>query len=170
MNSPGPLESRFYPIAEDMPAQRVTWRVQRIGWIGFALTCAAAMLGLFGDGFLARSQITDPTGRLRIDYDRIERREASSLLRIRADKLPPGGEALVRYGRGFVDTRSLRATDPAPLRAAGDAAGLVHAYAVPPSGSIEISVEYRPREPGATTARIGLDGGPELTIDQFVLP
>jgi hypothetical protein len=170
MTRPGPFESRTYPIAEDMPAQLVTWRVQRVGWIGFALVCLAALLGAFGDGFLARAEVVDPTGRLRIEYDRIDRRDAPSILRISAGNLPPGGEAIVRYGRGFVDKRSLRAVDPAPLRAAGDAAGLVHTYAVPPSGSIEVLVEYRPRELGASTARIGLAGGPELTIAQFVLP
>jgi hypothetical protein len=170
MTRPGPFESRTYPIAEDMQAQRVTWHVQRIGWIGFAVVCLAALLGAFGDGPLARSQAADPTGRLRIHYDRIERREAPSILRIRAENLPPGGEAVVRYGRGFVDGRSFRAFDPAPLRAAGDAGGLVHAYAVPPSGSIEVLVEYRPRELGTSSARIGLVGGPELGIDQLVLP
>lgn len=170
MPSSGPFESRTYPIAEDMAVQQTTWRVQRIAWAGLALVCIASALGAFGDGMLARATAADPTGRLRIDYGRIERRDAVGLMRIRLEGLPAGGEAVVRYDRAFVDRHSLRDVTPAPLRTSGDATALLHAYAVPASGELEVLIEYRPRASGTSRARVGLVGGPDVVLDQLVLP
>jgi hypothetical protein len=165
-----PWASRTYPIEEDMPTQRATWRVERIAWVGFALVGVGALLGIFGDGVLARTVAEDPTGRLQVEYERIERQQSPSTLRIRASGLASGSEAAIRYGRDLADFRSFEAVEPHPARAFSDGSGLVHVYAVPESGSLVIQVDYNPLRPGISTGTIAIGSGPALTLRQFVLP
>jgi hypothetical protein len=169
-NPLGPFESRCYPIEEDMAAQLVTWRVERVAWGCFGLIVGAALLGAFGDGLLSRTTAGDVRGKLHIEYARIERQQAASTFRIRASGLAPGGEASIQYGRALAEGRSFRTVEPRPSRTSGDAAGLLHVYTVPDSGLLEVQVEYQPLRPGLTAGTIGLGGGPALTLHQVVLP
>lgn len=55
MNREEELDSRRYPIAEDMALQCRIWRFERIGWWGLGLVVLLALLGLFSRGPLSRA-------------------------------------------------------------------------------------------------------------------
>lgn len=50
LNREEELDSRRYPIAEDMALQCRIWRFERIGWWGLGLVVLLALLGLFSRG------------------------------------------------------------------------------------------------------------------------
>src|SRR4051812_36137185 len=93
-----------YPISDDMAFQRRSWAVERVAWCTIGLVAGAAALGLLSHGPLSRTTATAGNSRLAVTYEQLERREASSRLAIRAPRPAAGGETVLRFGPGFLDS------------------------------------------------------------------
>ncbi len=57
-------------IPEDLPFQRREWVAERIAWTVMALVVGAAVLGLFGSGWLSRSIAGDQGAPVWLEYER----------------------------------------------------------------------------------------------------
>ena len=85
-------------LADDISLQEKTWRVQRVGWAVMALLVAAGLAGVFARGPLSRAEAQGQG--LRLEYERFERYQAPSEIRVRLapDAVVDGSVALMLDG------------------------------------------------------------------------
>ena len=57
-------------LATDDAFQQIEWRIQRIGWLVWAMLLLAALLGLTGSGWLSGAEVTSDDGAVTVKYDR----------------------------------------------------------------------------------------------------
>ena len=69
-------------IDQDLDAQRHHWIAERVGWTVITLVILAALLGLFGSGWLSEASVGTPEGALRLEYSRFGRFLAPMTLRL----------------------------------------------------------------------------------------
>ncbi len=157
------LQSRDYPIREDMGFQRASWGVERAGWIALALLLLAALAGLFGHGALSKQSIGD--GNLRVEYDRFQR----------VTKITPyvisvkgGGEPKVILGQRFQTGYEVMDIQPQPIRSSAGEKGLELQFASA-GDNLRAVIWARPRSFGRMRFSIA-SGGEPLTVRAFIYP
>src|SRR4029079_4084426 len=105
------MQSRDYPIREDMAFQRTSWIVERAGWIVLTLLLIAALAGAFGHGWLSKQTIEDENPRG--EFDRFQRviKVPSSIISLRS-----AGEPKLTLGRKFQASYEVIDIEPRPIR------------------------------------------------------
>lgn len=159
-------------IEQDHDFQRLSWRMQRVGWIILALVLLAGLLGLFGSGPLAHATVGAPGSPLRLEYDRFGRIDAPSTLTalVRPSTRRPG-EAILHLDRGFTDFFQIERMQPTPDRTEAGADHSVYVFRATGSpGPVRVTFRLRPDQPGLLTGRVRQDGGSWLTFHQLVYP
>lgn len=159
-------------LEQDLAFQRRSWRTQRVlRWLLLGVV-ACALAGVFGSGPFDRTQVSDEWGHLRVEYPRFARRLSDWELELRVGpEVVRGGEFQVWLDRSFTEHFQLERAVPEPERMSADGERLVVTFRreenpVP----ARISVLMKARRPGRGEARLGLVGGPELTLRHFVYP
>ena len=64
----------------DLAFHSLSWRVERIAWLGMLLILVAALFGLFGDGLLSHRQLRTADGSMVLEYDRFGQVSADTIL------------------------------------------------------------------------------------------
>ena len=164
-------------IDEDPAFQERSWRLQRRLWVALAAVLALGLLGLFGDGPLARTTATgggvNPP--LRLEYQRFGRHRASMDLNIdlppEADAGPGPVEARLRLGRDYLDAVVIESIEPRPERVEASPGGSVHVFRRrDPRRSCRITFRLRALRRGLVTGHVGLDDAPALRFTQLIYP
>jgi protein-L-isoaspartate(D-aspartate) O-methyltransferase len=151
-------------ISEDMRHERREWIVQRVGWAAMAGFLAAAALGLFGSGPLARAVAGGPA--LRVDYPVFTRREAPAELRVEA--VSAGPDLRIAVSRDFLTDNELESMTPEPDATLLEGDRLVHVFRAGP-GTHRVVFEVRAHHLGRQTAEVSA-GGDTVPISQLVFP
>jgi hypothetical protein len=159
-------------IGQELDFQRQEWRVQRIGWVVMALIVLAGLLGLTGNGVLARATVSDPAELLRLEYARLDRVQTPTTLTV----LIAGDAVVAEQVEVWVDREYLRGIlietivpEPQEVRSAAD--GLLYVFAVDePEEPLTVSFDVRHTGFGAKSGRVALVDGPALDFGQFVYP
>ena len=157
-------------LVDDISFQEKTWRVQRVGWIVMALLVAAGLAGAFARGPLSRAEAEGPG--LRIEYERFERYQAPSEIRVRLapEAVVDGSVALMLDG-DYADRVPVERIDPAPERSAPTAGGHILYFPVPPNARPgTVIFQIRPQLVGLVHGRIGIAGAAPVSFTQFVWP
>jgi hypothetical protein len=162
-----------FEIDEDMAFQRKQWVAERIGWACMALVLLAALAGLLGPGPLSKAVAGNPGGPISVHYDRFPRHSAMGKIKV---ILGPGAakksEARVWVSRTLLDAHRIHEVVPEPERveAGGDDryTYVFHVDDAAPETTLIFQLE--PESFGRCDGRIGLDGGPEVALRQFVYP
>ena len=157
------LESRPYPISEDMPFQRISWIVERGGWIVLTLLLLAGLLGLFGHGPVSKASVHDPT--LQVDYERFQRITKVTAYRL---NLKGGGEPKLAFGPRFQTGYELVDIEPRPIHSSAGDKGLELQFAAH-EDSLRVVVWAKPRAFGRMRFTLS-GGGAPLNIRAFVYP
>ena len=151
---------------EDLSYHRRNWAVQRAGWLLMALVLLLGLLGVLGDGPLARTERT--AGAFSIRYDRVVRLSAPTTWELR---LPAGGEGRV----GLTLEGSLLAVieidgwSPPPDRVTATSQGQRLAFLTHDTGTATIRFRFTPKRLGRIrTAVIG--GANIIALSMLVLP
>ncbi|HVX99765.1 MAG TPA: hypothetical protein VHA55_08245 [Pseudorhodoplanes sp.] len=156
------------PIEENMRFQRATWKAERAGWVILTLIVAAALLGVFSNGYLSFTQIGDENG-FGVSYERFQRKTVTTHLRV---NLPADddNEAHLRIGKSALDDYEIDSIDPRPVRAAADQSDLVFDFDAGSARKLTAFIALRPRR--ATIARFDLStpGQKPLTLQALVYP
>jgi len=157
------LQSRSYPIREDMAFQRTSWVVERAGWIVLTLLLIAALAGLFGHGWLSKQKIGNAT--LGVEFDRFQRisKVTSYIVSVKS-----GGEPKLTLGRKFQTAYEVIDVEPHPVRSSAGERGLELQFASA-GDNLRAVIWARPRSFGRMRFSIASDGAP-LTVRAFVYP
>lgn len=158
-------------LEQDPSAWRREWRFERFGWVMLALIVVAALAGVFGDGPAARRDHRSAVGSLRVEYDRVVRYGAATVIVVTIGAREPADSvAVFRLGRPFLDGFDVEVISPEPVETRATA-GFVeyHLRRAAPGTATRIDLNATPRRRWRQSARLGTDAG-TLDLPLFVLP
>lgn len=168
LNREEELDSRRYPIAEDMALQCRVWRFERIGWWSLGLIVLLALLGLFSRGPLSRAERATPGGELVLRYQRFERQSAPTELRVQLIAAR-GGRIWLVLGGDFLRSFAVEGIQPPPAAARSEGAGLALAFETGGAGRAEVHLALRPKRIGPSRS-VAAVAGRSLRFGQFIYP
>lgn len=159
-------------INQDLATQEKTWIIQRVGWGGMALIVIAALTGVFGNGPLARTEITDDQQTLRLSYDRIGRYEGELFLQlVLTAETTKTGRVTVTIDRTYWTSHAVEQIIPEPLTTSIGSDGFLYTFEVDtPSMPAMIAFRLRPKYLGALDGRIRVNDAGTLQLHQFIFP
>lgn len=158
-------------INQDLPFQRRTWRVQRIGWGVLAVVLTGAACGLFGNGPLSRSLADAPALHFRVEYERLNRYHSPQALRLH---LKDGGAVDAPFTVWLSDDYATRVKigqiSPAPVEVHRSGGGLSYRFHIDPSPGGQIIFHLEAEVVGPLTGFIGFDSAHTVRIAQWIYP
>jgi hypothetical protein len=159
-------------IEEYIGFQRRDWAVRHIAWAILALVVLAALLGLFGNGILSKANLGDDEMPLQLEYERFGRYKAPMTLKARlGPEAVREGEARLWLERSYLNTMQVETIIPEPDSVESSADHLVYVFSTPSSNfPIEVTFFMQSENIGRQTGRVGLEGGPSLSFNQFIYP
>lgn len=159
-------------INEDLEFSRREWRVERVGWVIIALLVLMGFLGLLGRGPLTEQVARDANDLASVEYYSIDHAEAASELRVHIERgVVSATQMWLTLNSAYLDRIEIDQIEPEPAaqQLAEDGIAFVF-YLTEPGQPVDLSVQYHFVEYGRATGRIAIEGGPQLTFSQFVLP
>lgn len=159
-------------IFEDAAWQRRTWQVERVAWVVMLGVVTAALLGVFGGGWLASARESSDDGRLSLEYERFCRNQSPSMLRIETSAIVPGSNAVRLWvSRDYFDAVSVEPIMPPPERVEAAEDRIVFELAVSERAKqIVVLLPIEPLRSGPITGRVGIVEGEEISFRQFIFP
>jgi hypothetical protein len=157
-------------VGEDLEFQRAWWKVERGIWIFFLLLIIADVLGAFGRGWLAKAHRISPDKSLDITYERIERFNTPSILRIYlSPDVVHDGKALLWVSDDLIKALGNQRIVPQPETSTIGQNGI--AYTFPATGPI-MTVEFAltPTSPGMQHISLQSPGFAKTDVKIFVMP
>ena len=159
-------------INQDLEFQHLSWKLQRIGWGLMALLLVAALAGLLGPGPLSDTTAGEENSMLWVEYNRFERYQSPIMLKIH---LGPGaakdGKVRLWMNRDYIQNMELRHIDPEPESVEVGAESTAYVFNIAdPEKSTTIFFHLEPNTRGWLPLRIGLQGGPHVSLRQFLYP
>lgn len=159
---------REYPIPERIESQRLVWKLERAAFIGLLLIALVALTGVFSDGALSSAQISTPSQRIRVDYERFERSGATSRLHIQL-RGAPGHLAALRLGGDLLARHDVQSLQPALPHTESWNAGAELQGRLDEHGELHLYLALLPNEPGLLRHTVEY-AGESLVFRQFVYP
>lgn len=159
-------KARTLEIDEDVDFQRREWFWQRVGFGLLAVFVLAAALGVTGaGGVLSGGEISDPSGRLRIEYQRMVRRGAASEVRLHLQNDPPG---FVQFwiASPYLEFVNIESIEPEPETITVESDRHVYTVRAGSSG-VSVSLQTKHAQSGRFEASFGIVNGPGLRFTQF---
>jgi hypothetical protein len=164
-------------IDQDLEHEKKAAVVRKAGWVLMTLTVLAGLGGLFGrSGPLNRTH-TGESGPLVLEHERFTRLQTETT--VTAYLRPPAGtrEARLWVERSYIDDMQIDGIVPEPdrIETGADRLVLVFPLAPPdPSGAgpgvLQVDFHLQPQGMGPAQGRVGMEGGAELELRQFVYP
>jgi hypothetical protein len=160
-------------IDEDMKFERRSWRWQRVGWGVLGLILLAAMLGLFGTGWLDSAVAGQPGSPMWMEYNRFGRIQAeTSKLQIH---LGPGtganGKVRIWLNREYLEGVRVTNLTPEPESVEAGPDRFTYVFNAPDASQPSVVIfRLEPDHIGRLKGQVGLEGGASLSFKQFVYP
>ena len=156
-----PCDTSPLDLEEALPMQRIFWRLE---WVLFAiivLVMAASLAGLFGDGWLSRTEST--SGDVTVRYEQFVRLDKGTIVEVAL----AGGE--IAFSRDYFSDFRLEQVVPTPTAERIDGDELVFAFDAGP-GRFTARFYLVPLNPGGWTTATVRNGDERLDISQFTFP
>lgn len=160
-------------LFEDVAVQQRTWQVERAAWVLMLAVVIAALLGLFGDGWLGSAHAVSGDGSVSLEYDRFWRVQAPSRLRIETARAgAPERDAMRLWiARDYFESVSVEQVMPRPERVEAAEDRIVFELALSaPSEPVVVLLRIEAVRPGKVNGRLGIEGGEEINFSQFIFP
>lgn len=157
-------------VGEDLRFQRRWWRFEQMVWWTFAAVLVCNLAGLLGRGPLAKASKVSDDGTLRVEYERIQRFETPSMLRV---QFGPGaardGKLEVWTSESLVRDLGNQRIVPQPLSSKLDTGRLLYTF---PTDRVPATVEFalQPISPGRHELELQVPGRTALRLGIFVVP
>lgn len=157
-------------IDQDLDAQRHHWIAERVGWTVITLVILAALLGLFGSGWLSEASVGTPEGALRLEYSRFGRFLAPMTLRLHlGPDVIHEGRVSIWLNRDYIEAAQVQRILPPPDAVEAGADRLTYGLRVS-GGPTAVTIYLEPDRVGSLSGQIGLAGHKPLRFDQFIYP
>jgi len=155
------------PIEEDMRFQRATWKVERAGWGFLALLIAAAVGGVFSNGYASNATAGEPP--FSASYERFQRQTVLTHLRV---VLPADNdnEARLQIGKNLRDDYEIESIEPRPMRASADGDNLIFDFDAGMSRQTSTVLSLRPRRSGLLRITLSSPDRQTLSLRAFAYP
>jgi hypothetical protein len=164
-------DNRFQ-VDQDIAFQRRDWIFERIGWGALFLVVAAAAAGYLGRG-RASERVAETADRsARVEYGRFERHGAPARLIVTVQRPQPRDTLVsIWIDDPFLDGVRMTQVTPEPVSQRSDARRTTFAFAL--SGGADrarVVFHFTPDALWAREAQVGVLGGAELRLNQFIFP
>lgn len=157
-------------IDDDINFHRKESTVERVGWTAMALLVLLGLVGLFGDGPLARTRVS--SGPVEVRYDRFERLLSPAQMVIHvAPEAAQNDEIRLQVDRNLLDGLEVRDISPQPdsIELAPDR--LIYVFKVTgPSRPMQIIFDMETVKAGSHSGQVGVDNGALVRVNQFIYP
>ncbi|MDP9365344.1 MAG: hypothetical protein M3Q10_14155 [Chloroflexota bacterium] len=159
-------------IDQDLGFQRREWALQRLGWLAMGAAILAALLGLTGRGPLSRATAGADGGALRLEYQRFERLQAPTTLRVLLGAGATGdGQAEVWLAREYLEAVEIEQIEPEPQESRAGTDRTTYVVAVDQAAEpVAVTFHLRHETFGRRSGRIGLPDGTAVDFTQVVYP
>lgn len=158
-------------VGEDLEFQRKWWTFEKLVWSFFGVILLLTLLGLFGRGWLAKTQKRSSDGNLTLKYDRIQRTGTpSDLTVIFGPRAIHNGQIRLYLSESVVNRLGAQRISPQPQTSALVDGGID--YTFPASGlPASIVISMQPSGPGSFAFRTALpDTNSSVESNVVVVP
>jgi hypothetical protein len=158
-------------INQDLAHERIEWKIERAGWIVMALVLLAALVGLLGRGRFSVAVAGEKGSTLWVEYNRFERYQAATMLRIHLGAASRDGKARLWLNREYVENIEIHHIDPEPETVEVLHDRFIYSFNLP-DGAQPSAVTYyfEGNAFGRILISVGMDGGSQLNFPQFFYP
>lgn len=163
------LQSRNYPVRENMAYQLRIWRFERCGWYVLVLLVVLGLLGVFSRGVISSREVRSDDGHLRAEYEMFHRNGSTNAMKISLSGKPDvtlevdiGGELL----EGF----SVETLQPQPLRSRNSGQGMRLWLQADGQGQATLYLTLRGDGLGLFRSRLQSPGSAGVELVQFIFP
>lgn len=146
-------------------AERVTWRVQRIGWVVMAVLVVAALLGISGDGPLAQRERSMPHGM--VQWPGVTR--LGTPTRLVLSTTSPSDTMVITLSADLLKGMMLDRWIPEPLHSRVTASGIEAVFARVPGDRATVMALLSPERIGAQHGKVSVDHD-DVDISILVIP
>jgi hypothetical protein len=154
---------------QDLSHQILEWKIERFGWVVWALIILAALAGLLGEGPLSDQVAGEPGSVLWVEYNRFERYQTPTKMTIHVSSDDPHIRLWINYG--FMRKIEVTHMDPDPERVeVGSDRYIFPLTLTDRNKETVITVYFKINEAGMMHTEAGLENGPSLRFTQFVYP
>ena len=157
-------------VGEDLNFQRRWWRFEKAAWLLLLIVLIADALGLFGRGWLARTERHTADGTLSVRYERIERAGTPSEMTIQFGPSAIHDQQVRLFsGQTIVKQLGAQRIIPQPARSEIGPDGIT--YTFPATGSsATASISLQPSFPGIHHMELRVPGSEPIRASILVLP
>jgi hypothetical protein len=159
-------------LKQDLEFERLSWSVERVGWVAIAVVALAALAGLFGPGPLSRTTIGEPAEALWLEYARFGRLGAPLTLRLHVAP-NTGQQTSLRLwlSRDYIEGAQVEQVIPQPEQVEAEPERLTYVFPLaessrPTAITFSLKMDHFGRQRGC----IGMVAGPSLCFRQFIYP
>jgi hypothetical protein len=154
-------------IHYDLAHEEREWLVHRFSWALMSAFCTAAVLGLFGNGWLSRRNAETSGSSLHLEYEKFVRYRASSELKA---FVKSGEERFtLSFDRAYLTGQKIEEIKPAPIETSAHGREYVFTFKSTKDQQL-IVFRLESGVYGRTSTRVTLDGKESLHIEQFSWP
>ncbi|HZW10508.1 MAG TPA: hypothetical protein VFF69_11455 [Phycisphaerales bacterium] len=159
-------------VHQDLPHERLEWKLERVGWVVMALALLAALAGLLGPGPLSRATAGQDGSPLWVQYNRLARYQAPESLQVHIGPgAARGGTIRVWLSREYVRNMELNNIDPEPESVEVGPERSTYTFNLSDSDQPSILMfRFEANRFGKMPAALGLEGGPQVAFTQFIYP
>lgn len=163
------MRDRRHPVDEDIALQRRIWRFERVGWYVLVAVVLLTLCGLFSRGLLSATTVISPQKDLTVEYERFHRSGGMNSMVIRS-RGEPGKPHTVVLGNAMMEGFSIDSIQPQPISSAGTHQGLKLTLTGDDRGDSTLYLAWRSDGLGLFKSRISVEGGGQVSINQFIYP
>lgn len=159
-------------VNQDLAYTRRTWVAQRIGWAVVAVLLVIGLAGGFGHGPVAHATAEHPDGAFAVDYERIMRHKTEYVTVVRLGREVTTKEtSQIWFSQGYLEKNQITNIEPEPARTQVGDDRVVYTFEHLAAGEpARVTFVVKSDGYGLHSGRIGLMGGPEVAIDQLIMP
>lgn len=152
---------------------RFGWTLERIGWGFMAATMLAAVVGVFGDGWLSVAETRGPGGAA-VRYPRFGRAHSPLVLKVEwtvGPRVAAVPDPVLWIDRAYLDDFAIEEVRPPPVAVTLDSERIQYSFRVS-EPNVRAAVEFtlRANHGGIFSGSLGFGEEPGLTVRQYVFP